>query len=392
VPRAVFSVPVWTLCGSCCKRLFYLVLLVCFALVSGGCGKHESAQSDREQGAVPVSAITVSPAEVPVSFEFIAQVKSSQQVNIQARVSGFLDKRLYTEGSMVREGQKLFLMDQKPFKAQLDQSVAALARNKAAMQVARLNLARVRPLAAATALSQKDLDDAVGQFESAAAAVEQAKAVVEQARLNLSYTVITSPVAGISSNAVQADGSYLSPANSLLTTVAVLTPVYVNFSVSENDWLRLRDEIAKGLLIEPKHKDYNAEIILSDGTVFPHTGKVTFANPSYDARTGTFLIRVTVDNPKGVLRPNQYVHVRLNGAVRRNAILVPQRAVQQTSRGHVVWVVEKDGKVQPRPVTVGQWHGNDWFIDEGLQRGDSVVVDGVLKLRPGASVKVTRDQ
>ncbi len=385
--RAMFSGQVSAWYASCRGRLCLHLLLVCLtAGAACGCQKHD-LQTDKEEGPVAVSTITVRPADVPVSFEYIAQIQSSQQVNIQARVSGFLDHRLYVEGSIVKKGQKLFLMDQKPFKAQLDQAEAALARRKAALQVARLNLARVRPLAAASALSQKDLDDAIGQFESASASVEEAKASVEQARLNLSYTLITSPVSGISSDAVQADGTYLHPSNSLLTTVALISPMYVNFSVSENDWLHYRREVAQGLLIEPERKDYVAEIILSDGSVFPDTGKVTFSNPSYDPKTGTFLIRATVDNPGGVLRPNQYVHVRLKGAVRRNGILVPQRAVQQTSKGHVVWVVEKDGLAEPRPVTVGQWHGDEWFIDEGLRKGDQVVVEGILKLRPGQAVK-----
>ena len=174
--------------------------------------------------------VTVTPKEQPVTFEFIARVESSRQVNIQARVNGFLDKRVYTEGEIVKEGQTLFLMDQKPFKAQLDQAKAALAQQEAALDVARKNLARVKPLAAANALSQKELDDATGQFQTASAAVAQAKAVVEQAELNLSYTVIKSPVDGITSFAQQADGTYLNPGNSQLTTVAVLSPSYVNFS------------------------------------------------------------------------------------------------------------------------------------------------------------------
>jgi membrane fusion protein (multidrug efflux system) len=354
-----------------------------------GCQKSQTVQSNKDKGPVSVSVITVSRSDVPVSFEYIAQVKSSQQVKIAARVSGFLDKRVYTEGSIVHKGQKLFLMDQKPFKAQLDQAEASLARYKAALQVARQNLDRVKPLAAASALSQKDLDNAVGQFESSSAAVEGAKATVEQAKLNLSYTVITSPLTGISSNAQQDDGTYLNPSNSFLTTVALISPVYVNFSISENEWLRYRSEVQKGLLIPPKDGDYLAEVVLSDGTLFHNTGKVTFANPSYDPKTGTFLIRATVENPKAILRPNQYVHARLIGALRRNSILVPQRAVQQTSKGHVVWVVEKNGRAEPRPVTVGTWHGNDWFIDEGLHAGDRVVVDGVLKLRPGSEVQAT---
>jgi membrane fusion protein (multidrug efflux system) len=370
------------------RRIFFAFLSAVLVIAASGCEKSKEGQTGKEQPPVEVTALTVTPKDVPVSFEFIAQVQSSQQVNIQARVSGFLDKRVYTEGSIVKEGQKLFLMDQKPFIAQLDQAKAALAMQQAGLEVARKNLARVKPLAAANALSQKDLDDATGQFQSASAAVEQAKATAEQARLNLSYTVITSPVTGVSSYAQQADGTYLHSSNSQLTTVAVLTPVYINFSVSENDWLKYRDQITKGLLIEPKENTFLAEVVLSDGTAYPHTGQVTFANPSFDARTGTFLIRATVVNPNGVLWPNQYVRARLKGAVQRNAILVPQRSVQQTAKGHVVWVVGKDAKAEPRPVVVGEWHGNDWFIYEGLQGGDQVVVDGVLMVRPGSTLKV----
>lgn len=368
------------------RRCFLFASLSVIAIVLPGCEKHEPARS--EQRPVEVTAVTVTPRDVPVTFEFVAQVQSSRQVNIQARVSGFLDKRVYTEGSMVKEGQTLFLMDQKPFQATLDQNKAALAKHEAALEVARLNLARVKPLTALNALSQKDLDDAIGQFQSASAAVEAAKAEVEQARLNLSYTVITAPVDGISSYAQQADGTYLHSSNSQLTTVAVITPIYINFSISENDWLKYNNQIAKGLLIEPKDKSFVAEAVLVDGSVYPHTGKVTFADPSFNAKTGTFLIRATLDNPKGVLRPNQYVRIRLKGAVRHNAMLVPQRAVQQTSKGHIVWVVGENSTAEARPVTVGEWHENDWFIDEGLQGGDQVVVDGVLQVRPGSPLKV----
>lgn len=373
---------------GCLLRRFVFTFLASILFAASGCEKHDAARSETAQRPLDVKVITATPRDLPVTFEYIAQVQSSQQVNIQARVSGFLDKRVYTEGAIVKQGQTLFVMDQKPFKAQLDQARAAFAKQEAAFEVARLSLARVKPLAAANALSQKDLDDALGRFQSTSAAVEQAKAEVEQAKLNLSYTVITSPVTGVTSYAQQAEGSYLHPSNSLLTTVAVISPTYINFSVSENDWLRYRDQIAKGLLIEPKAKDFLAEVVLADGSVYPHTGKVTFADPSYNAKTGTFLIRATVDNPKGVLRPNQYVRVRLKGAVRPHAILVPQRAVQQTSKGHVVWVVGKDTRAEPRPVVVGEWHGNDWFIAEGLRGGDQVVVDGVLLARPGAPLNV----
>jgi membrane fusion protein, multidrug efflux system len=373
-------VPAWTLLAS---------LSLVLVLAAAGCERHESSQAPKAQQSVEVSVISVAARDVPLSFEYIAQVQSSRQVNIQARVSGFLDKRVYTEGTVVKEGQTLFVMDQKPFKVQLDQAKAALARQEAAHEVARKNMDRVKPLTAADALSQKDLDDALGQLQSSAANVEQAKASVEEAKLNLSYTVITSPVTGITSAALQQDGTYLSQTNSQLTTVAVLSPTYVNFSISENDRLKYRDEVARGLIVEPKNKNYVAEIVLSDGSIFPHTGKVTFADPSFNAETGTFLIRATVDNPDGLLRPNQFVRLRLKGALRPNAILVPQRSVQQGAKGHFVWVVSQEAKAEYRPVVVGEWQGNDWVIYEGLRPGDQVVVDGGLTLRPGAPLKAS---
>jgi len=326
--------------------------------------------------------------DVPVAFEYVAQTQSSHLVNIQARVSGFLDKRSYAEGSVVKEGQILFQMDPKPFQVQLAQAEAALAKQEAALETARLNLERTKPLTEQNALSQKDLDDATGQYQSAAAATEQAKAQVESAKLNLSYTTITSPVTGVSSSAQQTDGTYINPQNSLLTTVAVLSPIWVNFSISENEMYKYRDQQAKGLLRSPDYKDIKVEIILVDGSVYPYIGQMTFAEPSYNAQTGTFLIRASVNNPDGILRPNQYVRARLKGAIRPKAILVPQRAVQQGSRGHFVWVVGKEGKVEQRPVVVGDWHGDDWFIFEGLRNGEQVGIDGTLTLRPGVTVTV----
>lgn len=335
-----------------------------------------------------VSLVTVQPRDVDISAEYVAQTQSSQAVNIQARVSGFLDKRVYTEGAVVKAGQVLFRMDPKPFQAQVDAAQAALQRNQAAMQVALANLNRTKPLAAKNALSQKDLDDAQGQYEQAAAAVEQSKAQLESAKLDLSYTVITSPVTGVSSYAEVADGTYLSPQNSQLTTVSVLSPMYVNFSLSENEFQRVMNDIKAGRLRLPKDNDLTVEVVQPDGAVFPYTGRITFADPSYNPQTGTFLLRATVKNPQGVLRPNQYVRARLKGAVRPNALLIPQRAVQQGGRGHYVWLIDKDGKAQLQPVTVGDWYGDGWFVTEGLRAGDQLVVDGAQRLSQGATVIV----
>ena len=369
-------------------RFLITGIIIATTFLYPACGGEKKAST------VPPPAVTVLEVvqkDVPVVFVYVAQTQSSHLVNIQARVSGFLDKRLYTEGAVVKQGQTLFQMDPKPFQAQLAQAAAALARQEAACETARLSLARTKPLTEQEALSQKDLDDATGQYQSAAAAVEQAKAQLETAKLNLSYTTITSPITGVSSSARQTEGTYINPQNSLLTTVAALSPIWVNFSISENEMQKYREQISKGLLRVPKQERYIVEVVLVDGSIHPYTGQLTFAEPSYNLQTGTFAIRASVNNPGGALRPNQYVRARLKGAIRPKAILVPQRAVQQGPKGHFIWVVDKENKAEQRPVTVGEWHGDDWFILEGLRSGERVVVDGFFTLRPGTSVSVKSD-
>jgi membrane fusion protein (multidrug efflux system) len=368
------------------RRLPTIAALAVSLISVAGCSKQNQGPPPRPPAEVTV--LTVEVKDVPITAEYVAQTQSSQAVNIQARVSGFLDKRVYTEGSVVKAGQVLFQMDPKPFQAQVDAQKAALQRNQAALSTAKANLDRTKPLTEAEALSQKDLDDAQGQYDQAAAAVEQSKAQVQEAQLNLSYTTITSPVTGVSSYAAIADGTYVNPQNAQLTTVSVLSPMWVNFSVSENEMGRVRDEVKKGLLVLPPGNSFTVEIELVDGTQFPSTGKITFADPSYNSQTGTFLIRVSVDNAQGLLRPNQYVRARLRGATRPKAILIPQRAVQQGAKGHFVWVINKEGQAEQRPVVVGDWYADSWFIFQGLNAGDKVVVDGGQRLAPGTVATV----
>ena len=366
-------------------KMIFIVLLPFLILSNTGCKKG----ADQKGRAAPEVTVTkVAPGDIPMIFEFVAQTQSSHEVEIRARVVGFLEKRVYTEGAIVKAGSTLFIMDKKPFQTQVDSAPAALARQKAAYEVARMNLERVKPLAAQNALSQKDLDDAKGAYESNAAAVEQAKAQLDMAQLNLSYCTITSPVTGISGAAMVQDGAYVNQQNSHLATVSVLSPMWVNFSISENAMKRYSDQIAHGRITPPKNDNYEVEVVLVDGSLFSQTGRITFAAPSYNAKTGTFLIRSSVKNPDGILRPNQYVRARLKGAVRRNAILIPQRAVQQGAKGHFVWAINNEGKAEFRPVAVGEWHGNDVFISQGLNAGDQVVVDGTLAVRQGEPVAI----
>lgn len=361
-----------------------MVTLLCFS----ACENKNSSGSANE--GIPVNTVIVERRNVPVSFEYVAQTQSSHMVNIQARVNGFLEKRIYTEGAQVKRDDVLFLMDKKPFQAQVDAAQAALERQQAALETARLNFARVKPLAEQNALSKKDLDDAKGTYETNGASVEQAKAQLETALLNLSYCTITSPLDGITSAALKQDGSYLNIADSQLTTVSALSPIWVNFSLSENQVQWYRDQVKKGLLLPPQNDEYDVKVIQVNGTLFPHSGKITFTEPYFNAQTGTFLIRASVDNPEGTMRPNQYVRAKIEGAIRPNAILVPQRAVQQSAKGQFVWVVNKESQADFRPVQVGDWQGNNWFINDGLQSGEQIIVDGTVTLHPGALVKVAK--
>lgn len=212
---------------------------------------------------------------------------------------------------------------------------------------------------------------------------------VRTAELNLSYTVIKSPLAGLSSFAKQQDGSYVTSANGLLTTVYQLDPMWVNFSVSENELLAYRDQIEKKQLQFPANNDFEVTVILADGTVLPARGHINFTNPAFSSQTGTFLVRASFANAQGSLRPGQFVKARVSGATRPNAILVPQRAVLQGSKGHFVWVVDKDSKAHERPVEVGTWHGDDWFISDGLKPGERIVVDGAIRVVADRPLKIT---
>lgn len=341
-----------------------------------------------EPVAVEVTALTTQAQDVPVSYEFVGKTSSSRRVEIRSRVEGFLEQILYREGSMVQAGDLLFQMDRLPFQAQLDAASAELAQEQARLTNARANLKRVKPLAEQNAVAQKELDDALGVFRSAAASVEAAKAKVVQAELDLGYTEIKSPVTGISSFAVKREGSYMGMGDSLLTYVAQVQPMWVEFSISENQMFRIKREAEAGLVVVPPNGDFEVEIELADGSVYPERGKITFSDASLSETTGTFLVRAEIANPRRQLRPGQFVRTRLLGSIRPGAILLPQRAVQQGAQGSFVWIVGDDGKTRFQPVEVGAWLGDQWFINKGVEAGSTVIVDGALKVRAGIPVAV----
>ena len=375
--------------GSSLPACALLIGVGVFILLgTGACGKKEPPKA-----ALPpqeVTAMTVTPKTVPATFEYVAQAESSHQVEIVARVSGFLEKILYREGQLVQEGQVMFQMDPKPFQAQVNASKGEVENRKAQLWTAKANLDRIKPLAEQDAASKSDLDNAIGTVQSAEAAVYESQAGLDKAQLDLSYTVIKSPFTGVSSKALLREGSYLSASGSAskLTYVAKLNPLWIDFNISQNQRAKLVQEVKEGLITFPKDKDLEVELELSDGTRYPHRGKVNFADPSFSKETGTFLVRAEVPNPKEDLRPGMFVKAFLKGAVRPNAMVVPQKAVQQTANGHTVYVINPKELAEIRPVIVGEWIGEDWIINKGLKAGDRVIVEGFQRLAPGAPVKV----
>jgi membrane fusion protein (multidrug efflux system) len=368
---------------------FHLPLAAAIAVIVLGACHQEQPQPQRPPP--EVSVLTVKPQTIPFVSTFVAQTESSRQVDIVARVSGYLDKIAYQEGDLVKAGQVLFQIDPKPFQVQLDAANGELRAQQARLSTATANLNRIRPLAAQNALPQADLDRAQGEFDAATAAVYSAHAKVKEAELNLSYTTIRTPVTGLTSRSLQREGAYV---NSLsesarLTYVAAIDPIWVNFSVSQNAQARAKDMIAKKQMVPPKEQAYEVEIVLADGSVYPHTGRINFADPSFSQDTGSFLVRAVMPNAKRDLRPGMFVTARLKGAVRPDAVVVPQLAVQQGSNGHLVYVVNEAGIAEVRPVIVGDYLGDrDIVILEGLKAGDRVVVDNVLKVVPGQPVKI----
>ena len=356
-------------------------------LALAGCSRDRPAAPTAPQ-AVPAAVISVAATDVPHVAEFVGETESSQEVEIRARVEGFLESIAYREGAVVDKGDVLFQMDRKPFEAALAAARAELQAQEARLGTASANLKRVGPLAAEDALSQKDLDDAQGTRDAAVAAVEGARSRVQQAELNLGYTTIHSPVTGVTSFARKQPGSFIAPGpESLLTYVAALDPMRVNFSISENEQLRFTRLIKDGRLRAPDGQKYQVKIVLADGTVVPAPGHITFGDASFNKDTGTYLVRAELPNEDGALRPGQFVRVLLSGASWVDAIQVPQRAVMQGPQGNFVWVVDAESKAQFRPVTVGPLSGDLWLIAEGLENGERIVVDGGLKLAPGVPVQ-----
>jgi membrane fusion protein (multidrug efflux system) len=366
-------------------------------IVLAGC--NSTAQTEGGFHGFPpaeVTTATATPRAFPVAFEYVGQTLGSKDVEVRARVTGIVEKRLFQEGARVQAGQTLFIIDPKPYAAQVAAAEADLARAQAQKAQADRESARLKPLAEHKAIGQKEADDAASNADFAAAAVKSARAKLDELKLNLGYTRVVAPISGLTSRAQVSEGSLANANQTLLTTISQVNPIWVGFTISENEQLRINRAVADGQLALPADNAYEVTVRLSDGSSFPRQGRINFSDTRVNPATGTYEVRAELPNADGALKPGQFVRVVLRGAQRKDAIAVPQTAVMDGPQGKFVYVTgkDKDGKdiAVPRPIQVGDWvdadGGNLWVIESGLKPGDVVIVDGIAKLMPGGPIKL----
>jgi membrane fusion protein (multidrug efflux system) len=369
------------------RHLLFLPLL---AFLSA-CGPSGGQQGHGGPGGMPpaqVGTIVVQPKAVLAPFEYTGQTAGSREVEVRARVTGILLKRNFVEGGTVKQGQSLYSIDPVPFQAALARAEADVAGASARLDQAKRNAVRLKPLVAEKAVSQKELDDAQSAEAIGEADLKAARARLTEARLNLEYTRVESPLNGVASRSLRSEGSLVSGPDVLLTTVTQVDPIWVNFGIPDDDRLRLRKETEAGRLVLPKDDRFDVVVRLADGSVYARTGRLAYSDIRVSGQTGTSDARAELPNPESRLRPGQFVRVTLTGATRPNAVLIPQRAVLEGPQGKFVYVVDEKSTAQARPVEVGEWAGSDWIITGGLKTGERVIVDGVMRIGPGAPVKV----
>jgi membrane fusion protein (multidrug efflux system) len=370
LPRAVFSTA--ALLKACLFVFFCLAMLNTLA-----CEKKKP-----EAPAPPVVEIVeVIQKDVPIYQEWVATTDGFVNATIRAQVQGYLIKQNYTEGDLVKKGQTLFEIDPRTFQAVLDQAKGQLAVYQASWDTAKANLKRIKPLAEQNAVSQKDLDDAVGMEQATHASVLSAQASVDKAELELGFTKITSPVDGIAGIAKAQIGNLVGPGSvEELTTVSTVDPIKVYIQVSEQEYLKAMEQRKQGAAKKP------LELILADGTVYSHKGEFSFADREVNVRTGTIRVASLFQNPGNLLRPGQFGKIRAQMSIKKNALLIPQRAVTEMQGRYLVAVMGNDNKVGIRPVKATDKVGDQWIIEEGLKPGERIVAEGVQKVKEGMTV------
>jgi membrane fusion protein, multidrug efflux system len=377
------------------NRRIWQTVLAAILLFFLGCKKSEPVKP----AAPEVAVARVEQRDVPVVHEWVGTLDGMVNAKIKPQVTGYLLRRNYAEGAVVRKGQLLFEIDPRTFQAALDHARAQLANANGqlaqaeANQVkAQLDVNRYTPLAKEQAVSQQDLDNAVqsnvaaqAQVRAAKAQIDAARAQVDAAQLNLSFTRMVSPIEGVAGVADAQIGDLVGPAT-LLTTVSTLDPIKVYFPVSERGYLDYVKENPDAAKRAAQERQLELEMILADGSLYPHKGSFSFADRQVDVKTGTLRLEGQFPNPGNILRPGQFARVRAITSTKKGALLVPQRAVTELQGSYQVAVVHNDNKVEIRPVTVADRVGTEWVIEKGLKAGERVIAEGIQRVHPGMTV------
>jgi membrane fusion protein (multidrug efflux system) len=364
-------------------RLSGLMWMSCAVLLPA-CSRSGPAAAPAQE----VSTLRLAPQPAAVTEDYVAEIEAHNTVEVRPRVGGVLEQQAAREGDRVKPGQLLFVIDRQPYIAALAQAKANLAQAQAAVEQSKRDLARVQPLSAIDAVSQQELDAAVAKNDANRASVEAAQAAVQTARLNLGYCEIRSPINGLMGRALLRLGGLVTASTTLLTTVYETDTMYVNFSISEQRLLQMQRDLGHA-----PNQDARTpppfRVFLLDGSEYTRAPRLNFIDAAVDARTGTLPIRLEVDNPQGLLRAGQFARVQVVARQQPDALVLPQRAVLDLQGKNYVWIVDAQGKAQQRDVRMGPRLGHDWLVEQGLQAGETVIVDGVQRLKPGTPVKAT---
>lgn len=368
-----------------------VLVLAAVSLLLAACDEG-AKQSSAAPAAPPpaVEVVSVASQNLPVETEFAGRTAGSREVEVRARVQGILLERTYVEGARVKAGDVLFRIDPRPYEVALQRARARLQEAQARLRAAERDWNRAEALYKKQAVSERTRDDALSALELTKANIALAGAEVNAARIDLDYTSVEAPIAGITGREAVSQGSLVGTAagNSLLTRITRLDPIYVNFAIPDAEWLRQRQLVESGRLISTTGKRLLAELRFADGRAYRHEGHVDFTDTTVDRDTGTIRARAVFSNPDGDILPGQFVRIVLKGLVRTDAIVVPEAAVMQGPQGTFVYRLGEGDKAEAVPVTTGTTVADGWIVESGLSAGDRVVVKGVIRVRAGQPVRV----